>query len=71
MTTLTLDQAYQRLEMAIERAGSVRKFARQANISPGFVSQVRLKQCPMSDNILAALGLVRVQLFVDANENRT
>lgn len=60
---LTEEQVRDRLASAIKTSGSVRAFAQAHGISHNYVRAV-IKGDPMSDRLLAALGLGRVVEFV-------
>ncbi|QRE76839.1 hypothetical protein [Methylobacterium aquaticum] len=48
------------LEAAIEKAGSAGAWARQVGLSPGYVSDVRLRRRALGPALLDALGVERV-----------
>lgn len=50
------DDVRAELRRAIERAGSLRKWAENADVSASHVSQVMLRQIPPGPKIAAALG---------------
>jgi hypothetical protein len=53
------DQILRLLSRSIREAGSLRKWAAAHDISPSYVSSVRLGRNPPADKILRELGLER------------
>ena len=62
---MTLNEVYKRLDTLIEHAGSMRKFAKAHDFSPGFISQVKAKKIPVSDRLLEAMRLERREAEFD------
>lgn len=60
---LTLPDVYGRLRAACREAGSQKAWAQAHGLSEQFVSDAVNAKRPMSDSILAALGLLRVTVY--------
>jgi len=54
----TDDDIVAEIERAIERAGSLRRFAKEAGVSPTFVSLVRRSKSPPGETLARHLGFV-------------
>lgn len=62
---LTKAQVHVRLINAVAAAGGVVAFAAQHRMSAGYVSEVRSGKKPAGTELLAAIGLMRVEVYAE------
>lgn len=59
-------EVFAAIKRMVDAAGSQAAFARQAGVTPQYVSQVLNAQKPPSDDLLAAVGLRRIVVRANA-----
>ena len=58
-----LSDVYQALNAACKQRGAQAEFARQLGVSEAYISQMVNSSKPLSDDLIAALGFKRVEMF--------
>jgi len=56
---MTEEEAHQRFLEAVIRTGGQRRFARQHDLTPGYINDLVHKRRKLSDTILAIIGVAR------------
>lgn len=62
--TFTETQVVQRLEAALQEAGSLRRWSAEHGIPASVVSEVRHGKIPPPPQVLRALGLIKTTVYV-------
>lgn len=69
-TALSTEEALQRLEEGIAKAGGVQEYADLCGCSAGFISHVRVGRRPLNDTVLKPLGIRRETIYVRSGSGK-